>query len=252
MVAALSAERSRCFVICLTGTFRRPIRVWGKYSNSLLTITAAPGRPARLRLGAVRPHDVPRFVPPGGDAGGVSILVEVRHDVGHTSACFLHGDHDCSGIYLLDNTVSQIANRAGSMARSKRYCGNSGVGAYGIAGLSYGQGAAGALQHVVIEGNAVDHTRTGQSETATGRGTPPISSLPPTASTTPTTSASTPSAGRQGRARLSPPAVARRALINRSGCCDLVRDRPPVAVQVCRRSIVELGDELAEGPGARG
>ncbi|MHB1554776.1 MAG: hypothetical protein ACYCSX_17475 [Acidimicrobiales bacterium] len=185
-------------VLCLAGTFRRPIRVWGKYSTALLTISAAPGHVATLRLGAVRPQDVSRFDHTGSDAGGVSItgsrdvavegltisgyhttgptftpagiLVEVRHDLGHTSACFLHGDHACSGIYLLDDTVSWIANRADSMARSKRDCGNSGVGAYGIAVLSYGDSAAGALQHVDIEGDTVEHTRTGQSETVTVNG----------------------------------------------------------------------------------
>lgn len=185
-------------VVCLAGTFRRPIHVWGKYSTPLLTITAAPGRVATLRLGAVRPQDLRRSDRTGGTAGGISItgsrdvavthltitgyhatgprfapagiLVEVRHEIGHTSACFLHGDRACSGIYLLDNTVSAIDNRADSMAQSKRYCGDAGVGAYGIAVLSHGDDAAGALQHVVIEGNTVDHTRTGQSETVTVNG----------------------------------------------------------------------------------
>jgi hypothetical protein len=132
-------------VICLAGTFERPVRVWGKYSSALLTITSAPGRAATIRLGAVRSANVSRIDHTGGTAGGVSItgsrdvrverlritgyhstgpaftssgiLVEVRHDAGHASACFLHGDHDCGGIYLLDNTVSRIANRADSMAR---------------------------------------------------------------------------------------------------------------------------------------
>jgi hypothetical protein len=182
-------------VLCLAGTFRKPIRVWGKYSTELLTIAAAPGRAARLRLGAVRSSDVSRFDHTGSDAGAVSItgsrdvavegltisgyhatgptftpagiLVEVRHDAGHTSACFLHGDHACSGIYLLDDAVRGIVNRADTMDRSKRYCGDPQVGAYGIAVLSYGDGAKGALQHVVIEGDTVAHTRTGQSETVT-------------------------------------------------------------------------------------
>ncbi len=76
----------------------------------------------------------PAFTPAG-------ILVGVRHDAGHTSACFLHGDHGCGGICLLD-AVSRIADRADSMARSRRHCGDSSVGAYGIAVLSYGDGAA--------------------------------------------------------------------------------------------------------------
>jgi len=185
-------------VLCLAGTFRRPIRVWGKYSPALLTIAAAPGRAAWLRLSAVRPEDVSRFDHTGSDTGALSItgsrdvaverltisgyhttgptftpagiLVEVRHDTGHTSACFLHGDHACSGIYLLDDTVRGIVNTADTMDRSKRYCGDPQVGAYGIAVLSYGDGATGALQHVVIEGDTVEHTRTGQSETVTVSG----------------------------------------------------------------------------------
>ncbi len=56
------------------------------------------------------------------------------------------------------------------MARSRRYCCDRSVGAYGIAVLSYGDGAAGTLQHVVIEGETVEHTRTGQSETVTVNG----------------------------------------------------------------------------------
>ncbi len=184
--------------LCLAGTFRRPIRVWGKYSTALLTIAAAPGRTARLRLGAVRPEDVSRFDHTRSDAGAVSItgsrdvavegltisgyhttgptftpagiLVEVRHDAGHTSACFRHGDHVCSGIYLLDDTVRDIVNSADTMDRSKAYCDDPQVGAYGIAILSYGIGATGALQHVVVEGDTVEHTRTGQSETVTVSG----------------------------------------------------------------------------------
>jgi hypothetical protein len=180
-------------VLCLAGTFRGPIHVWGKYSTALLTIAAAPGRPAWLRLGAARPRDVSPFDHTRSDTGAVSItgsrdvavegltisgyhstgptftpagiLVEVRHDAGHTSACFLHGDHACSGIYLLDDTVRDVVNSADAMDRSKRDCGDPEVGAYGIAVLSYGDGSEGALQHVVVEGDTVAHTRTGQSET---------------------------------------------------------------------------------------
>ena len=49
---------------------RAQVHVWGKYSNALLTITAAPGRSATIRLGAVRWEDVSRFDHTGGTTGG--------------------------------------------------------------------------------------------------------------------------------------------------------------------------------------
>jgi hypothetical protein len=198
--AIASAENSltKPEVICLAGTFTRPIHIWGKYTSSLLTIAAEPGHAAALKLGAVQPSDVSPTDFDGSTAGGVSIadsrgveieglnvsgyhatgeaytptgiLVEVRGDAGHQSACFLHGDNACTDIYIVDDTVANIANTADENPHVKRYCNDSNVGAYGIAALSYGHEDAHALQHLVIEGDTVDHTRTGQSETVTVNG----------------------------------------------------------------------------------
>ena len=197
-IARVENRLTKPLVVCLAGTFTRPIRVWGKHSRPLLELAPAPGHAAVIDPGAVRPADVSPHDHTGGVAGGVSItgsrdvevegltitgyhsrgpaftpagiLVEVRRDGGYTSPCFEHGDHACSGIYLIDDTVDEIANLADSVSSTRRYCGTSGVGAYGIGVFSYGRGAAGALQHVVVEGDTIDHTRTGQSETLTVNG----------------------------------------------------------------------------------
>jgi len=81
------------------------------------------------------------------------------------SACFTHADHECEGIYLFRNRVSGIVNRADEAGHVKRWCDNSNVNAFGIEVESYGDNRAGALSDVVVEGNTVEHTRTGQSET---------------------------------------------------------------------------------------
>jgi hypothetical protein len=193
-IAYLENRLRRPFTLCLAGTFTDPIEVWGKYDPALLTIEPAPGRRAALELGAVQPSAVnpDEF---DGVAGGVSIVgstgVEVRglaisgyHTLGTAqtpagiyvevrargfggapSACFLRAQHACGGIYLLDNHIYDIANVADERAAVKRWCDNGNVDAFGIEVESYGRGVAQALQHVVVEGNVIDHTRTGQSET---------------------------------------------------------------------------------------
>src|SRR6202042_2071203 len=90
----------------------------------------------------------------------------------HLSACFLNGGA-CSDIYLIDNTVRDITNTADQDDTLKSVCGNSNVDAYGIAVIAAGSSASLALQHLVIEGNTVTGTRTGQSETVTINGDVP-------------------------------------------------------------------------------
>ncbi|PSR22384.1 MAG: hypothetical protein C7B45_07155 [Sulfobacillus acidophilus] len=181
-------------IICLAGTFTGPIDVWGKYDPKLLTIEAAPGHQARLALGAVQPSAVnPNEY--DGVAGAVSIVdstdvqvrgltitgyhyqgfaqtpagiyVEVRGKGfgGTPSACFTHGAHACGNIYLIDNHIADIANTADEVSTVKRWCNSGNVDAFGIEAESYGKGPQEALQHVVIENNVIDHTRTGESET---------------------------------------------------------------------------------------
>ncbi len=187
-------------VVCLAGTFTSPIHVWSKYSAALLEIAPEPGNTATLKLGQVAASDInPNEY--SGDAGGVSIvdsrsveiygltienyttdgttytpagiLVQVRSDttntnqgtVPHESACFLHGDHACSGIYILDNTVQNISNTADENFSARSVCGNGNVDGYGIETIAAGSATSPALQHLVIEDNTVTNTRTGQSET---------------------------------------------------------------------------------------
>ncbi len=192
-------------VVCLSGTFTSPIHVWSKYAPALLEIAPAPSATATLDLGQVVAADVNPNVY-FGEAGGVSIVdsrgveiygltvenfttdgttyvpsgidVTVRSDtantnqstVPHESACFLHGDRGCSDIYILDNTLRNIANTADENFTTKRFCGSGSVDAYGISVIAAGSATSGALQHVVVEGNTVSHTRTGQSETITVNG----------------------------------------------------------------------------------
>jgi hypothetical protein len=191
-------------VICLSGVFTNPIQVWSKSSTALLEIAPAPGATATLDLGTVAAADTnPNQF--WADSGGVSLVdsrsveiygltienytwngtghspagiyVTVRSDTTntnqgttpHLSACFLNGG-SCSDIYLLDNTVQDITNSADSNGTTKSVCGNSNVDAYGIAVIAAGSSTSPALQHLVIEGNTVTGTRTGQSETVTING----------------------------------------------------------------------------------
>ncbi len=191
-------------VVCLSGTFTRPVHVWSKTSTALLEIAAAPGATATLDLGKVQPADTnPNQF--WSDSGGVSIVdsrsveiygltvenysfdgtahapagiyVTARSDttntgqskVPHRSACFLNGG-SCSDIYIIDNTVKHITNSADENHSKKSVCGNGGVDAYGIAVIAAGSKTSPALQHVVVEGNTVTGTRTGQSETMTFNG----------------------------------------------------------------------------------
>jgi hypothetical protein len=191
-------------VLCLEGTFFDPIDVWSKSSTALLEIAPAPGQSATLDLGQAQPANVDpnQF---WSDAGGMSIVdsrsvevfgltienytfdgtaetpagiyVTVRSNtkvtnqskVPHLSACFLDGG-TCSDIYLIDNTVKDITNTADEDSTDASVCNNADVDAYGIAVIAAGSSSAQALQHVVIEGNTVTGTRTGQSETATVNG----------------------------------------------------------------------------------
>ena len=191
-------------VACLSGTFTGPIHVWSKTSTALLEIAPAPGAAATLDLGAVQAADTnPNQY--FSDSGGVSIVdsrsveiygltvknytfdgtahtpagiyVTVRSDttntsqavVPHRSACFLNGG-SCSDIYLIDNTVRDITNTADENGTTKSLCGNGNVDGYGIAVITAGSATSPALQHLVIEGNTVTGTRTGQSETVTING----------------------------------------------------------------------------------
>lgn len=184
---------------CLAGTFTKPLHVWGKHDPALLTIMPLPHHAATLALGEVRNSAVnPNEY--DGVAGGVSIVdsrgVEIRgltitgyHTKGtlqtpagiyveerargfggKPSACFVHGDRACSDIYLIDNHITHIANLADTVGTSKAWCNNGNIDAFGIEVESYGRGNAEALQHVVIEGNTVAYTRTGQSETVAVNG----------------------------------------------------------------------------------
>jgi hypothetical protein len=190
--------------VCLSGTFDDPIHVWSKSSSALLEIAPEPGSAATLDLGQVRPADTNRNQY-WSDSGGISIVdsrsveiygltvenytwdgtahtpagiyVTVRSDTTntsqgtypHLSACFLDGGA-CSDIYILDNTVQDITNTADENHASRSVCGNGNVDAYGIAAIAAGSSTSPALQHLVIEGNTVTGTRTGQSETVTING----------------------------------------------------------------------------------
>lgn len=181
--------------ICLSGVFTAPIHVRSKFSTALLTIASAPGATASFDLAGRPPRasDEDQSSPNPNEVGAIEIggsrdvelygltvenwittagatfvpagiYVWERSDSGGTSRCFTTGDKACSDILLFDNKVTQVGNRT-------NVCSNSGtINAYGIAIKSFGldasaQTATHELQHVVIEGNAVTHTYTGQSET---------------------------------------------------------------------------------------
>ncbi|HEV2372262.1 MAG TPA: hypothetical protein VGS19_08840 [Streptosporangiaceae bacterium] len=191
-------------VLCLSGTFTAPIHVWSKTSTALLEIAPTPGGSATLDLGQAAAADInPNDY--FSTAGGMSIVdsrsvevygltienytfngtartpagidIAVRSDtantnqsvVPHRSACFLNGGA-CSDIYLIDNTVRDITNTADENSTTMSLCGNANVNGYGIAVIAAGSATSPALQHLVIEGNTVSGTRTGQSETVTING----------------------------------------------------------------------------------
>ncbi|HEY3733655.1 MAG TPA: hypothetical protein VGL63_07040 [Streptosporangiaceae bacterium] len=192
-------------VICLTGTFTTPLHVWSKSSTALLEIAQEPGAPqATFSLGKVQAADTnPNQF--WSDSGGISIVdsrsveiygltvrgyfwdgpqhspagiyVTVRSDTAnpvqtknpHLSACFLNGG-SCSDIYIINNTVSGIANTADEVYNNQSVCGKGTIDGYGIAVIAAGSATSQPLQHLVIEGNTVTGTRTGQSETVTING----------------------------------------------------------------------------------
>jgi hypothetical protein len=190
--------------ICLSGTFNDPLHVWSKTSTALLEVAPIPGGSATLDLGTVQAADTdPNQY--WSDTGGISIVdsrtveiygltvenytfdgttqspagiyVTTRSDtkktnqakVPHLSACFLNGG-SCSDIYIIDNTVKDITNTADENYTTKADCNNQNVDAYGIAVIAGGKATSQKLQHVVVEGNTVSGTRTGQSETVTFNG----------------------------------------------------------------------------------
>ncbi len=190
--------------VCLSGTFGQPLHVWSKSSPALLELAPEPGRTATLDLGQVQAADTdPNQY--WSDTGGISIVdsrsvevygltvenftfdgkarvpagiyVTVRSDTTntnqsvfpHLSACYLDGG-SCGDIYILDDTVQRVTNTADESTTDKSVCGNGNVDAYGIAVISAGSSTTEALQHVVVEGNTVTGTRTGQSETVTLNG----------------------------------------------------------------------------------
>jgi hypothetical protein len=191
-------------VVCLAGVFTTPVQVWSKSSTALLEIAPEPGAAATLKLGEVAASDT-NANQYWADSGGVSIVdsrsveiygltvedytwdgtghspagiyVTVRSDttntsqskIPHQSACFLNGGA-CSDIYIIGNTVQDITNTADSDFTDKAVCNNQNVDAYGIAVIAAGASTSPALQHLVIEGNTVTGTRTGQSETVTING----------------------------------------------------------------------------------
>ena len=203
-IAANENALSGPTVLCLSGTFTGPIQVWGKSSTALLEIAPAPGSSATLSLSTVAAADTnPNQF--WSDSGGMSIVdsrsveiygltvqnytwngtghspagiyVTVRSDttstnqttIPHLSACFVGGGF-CGDIYLINNTVQNISNSADSNYTTKSVCGNGNVDAYGIAVIAAGSATSQPLQHLVIEGNTVTGTRTGQSETVTING----------------------------------------------------------------------------------
>lgn len=189
-------------VVCLAGVFNRPLHVWSKTSTALLELAHAPHETATLDLGTVVPADT-NANQYWGDSGGISIVdsrsveiygltvenytydgtsevpagiyVTTRSDfeatkaTPHLSACFQHGGA-CSDIYILDDTVKDITNRADEDHTSASLCDNENVDAYGIAVIAGGTARSQQLQHVVVEGDTVTGTRTGQSETMTFNG----------------------------------------------------------------------------------
>jgi hypothetical protein len=203
-IAAHENSITATAVVCLSGTFTAPIQVWSKSTAALLELAPAPGATATLSLGTVVAADT-NSNQYWQDSGGVSIVdsrsveiygltienytfdgtghspagiyVTVRSDtsntsqstVPHQSACYLNGGA-CSDIYLVDNTVRDITNTADEDHTTKSVCGSGNVDAYGIAVIAAGSSATQALQHLVIEGNTVAGTRTGQSETVTING----------------------------------------------------------------------------------
>ena len=203
-IASNADSMSTTTVVCLDGTFNSPIRVWNKTSTALLVIAPEPGEAAVLSLSQVVAADTDpnQF---WDDSGGMSIVdsrsvevygltienystdsatfspagiyVTARSDtqnvkqsvIPHLSACYVDGG-SCNDIYLLDNTVQDITNSLDSVDTVQADCGNKRISAYGIAVIGGGSNASDALQHVVIEGNTVTGTRTGQSETVTVNG----------------------------------------------------------------------------------
>src|SRR6202021_814968 len=85
------------------------------------------------------------------------------------SACVLNAGA-CGDIYILDNTIQDITNTADENTTTQADCNNANVDAYGIAAIAAGSATSPPLQHLVIEGNTVTGTRTGQSETVTING----------------------------------------------------------------------------------
>jgi hypothetical protein len=190
--------------VCLSGVFTEPLHIWSKTTAALLEVAPAPDETATFDLGTVRASGTNRNQY-WSDSGGISIVdsrsveiygltvenytydgtaqtpagiyVTTRSDTQnkkqgtfpHLSACFLHHG-SCGDIFIIDNTVAEITNRADENHTSRALCDNANVDAYGIAVIAAGNATSQRLQHVVVEDNTVTGTRTGQSETITLNG----------------------------------------------------------------------------------
>jgi hypothetical protein len=203
-IATHQSSSTSSTVVCLSGVFHGQVRVWNKVSHGLLEIAPAPGAVAAIEPGTPQAS----FVDPNqywSDAGAVSVVdsrdveiygltvsnyryngpsqdpvgiyVATRSDTTvtspsvtpHRSACFV-GANTCADIYIINNHVIGVANTADSNATNRTFCNNSTIAAYAIDVLAAGSSTSPALEHLVIEGNVVSGTRSGQSETVTVNG----------------------------------------------------------------------------------
>ncbi|WP_298208300.1 hypothetical protein [Ferrimicrobium sp.] len=190
LIARLANSLQKASTICLTGVFRRQIRIVDKDDPKLLTLESAPGQHAQVIIGAVRDANAPTVgfdalnpaIAVLGSTGvrvmGLSIRdvladspavtpvgidVEVAsHGYGQPpSSCLRRG---CRDISIVDNSVSSIVNRADESMLVRGRCGNAGVDAMGIVVEDYGAGLRDALSRVVVASNRISNTRTGDSE----------------------------------------------------------------------------------------
>ncbi|MCI2974975.1 MAG: hypothetical protein MP439_02735 [Ferrimicrobium sp.] len=190
LIARLANTITRPTAICLAGVFRHQIRIVGKVDPAWLTVESAPGSVAIVRLGSITGQTAPSVgydalnpavvILGSSDVGilglrvedviassnrltptGIDVEVNAKRYTGTASPCLRRG---CHGIVLADNTVTFVQNRADEALDRRQFCGNPAVDALGIVVDDFGRGVPDALERVVIAGNTIEDTRTGDSE----------------------------------------------------------------------------------------
>ncbi|ACU54833.1 hypothetical protein Afer_1929 [Acidimicrobium ferrooxidans DSM 10331] len=192
LIARVENRLTRPAALCVSGTFRQPIVVEGKWRPAALWIEPAPGTTALVAPGRLRAADVAHGVPDGtvaavsivGSTGvvvrglvidhvtaasgvtpaGIAVEVAGPKEGVRVSGCLERGSRRCGDVALVDDTVSGVRAPGDVWPPTLAACGSGSVDAYGIEVFDAATTPRAALTNVVLAGDRVADARLGQSE----------------------------------------------------------------------------------------